>query len=99
VKLYDLMQDKGYSIRTLAKEAGVGITTINYILNGRDGVTYYAGATIRRKICAVLAVEANTIDEFHIAIEYYKGKGQPVKNEVSTGNLTSAEIAALSLAS
>jgi transcriptional regulator with XRE-family HTH domain len=99
VKLYDLMQEKGFSIRTLAKEAGVGATTIHYILNGRDEEIYYAGPTVRRKISGVLGVAASEIDEFQMAIEYYKGKGQPVRNEATTGCLTSAEIAALSLAS
>lgn len=75
MKLYDKMQEKGFTIRALAKEAGIGPTTINYILNGRDGQPHYASATVRSKICKVLGVkEASSIDEFAAAIAYYQGK-------------------------
>ena len=99
MKLYDLMQEKSYSIRRLAKEAKVGATTINYIINGRDGQPHYASTEVRRKISTVLGVEAINIDEFKLAIGYYQGKGQPVRSKITTGNLTSTEITALSLAS
>src|SRR5688500_2464924 len=74
MKLYDWMQEKGYSIRSLAKKADVAASTIDYIINGRKGQTHYASAEVRRKISEALGVEAREIDEFVTAIEYYRGK-------------------------
>jgi transcriptional regulator with XRE-family HTH domain len=75
MRLYDVMQEKGFTIRALAAEAGIAPTTIHYILNGRNGQPHYASPTIRRNICKVLGVkDASSIDEFAAAIQYYQGK-------------------------
>jgi transcriptional regulator with XRE-family HTH domain len=73
VKLYDIMQEKNYGVRALAREAGVSTATINWILNGKSGGPYFAGPNSRRKICKVLGVrDTASVDEFAAAVEYYK---------------------------
>lgn len=73
MKLYDKMQEKNHGTTSLAKEAGVSITAVNFILNGRGGKIYYAGPKVRRKICEVLGIKNPlVIDEFAVAIEHFK---------------------------
>jgi transcriptional regulator with XRE-family HTH domain len=73
VKLYNMMQEKGYGTRSLAKEAGVSTATVNWLLNGKGGEPYYPGPDVRRRICKALgAKDAFSIDEFTAAIEHYK---------------------------
>ena len=97
MKLAELMQRKGYSVRSLAKAAGVGASTIGYILNGREGQVYYAGPNIRRKVSSILEVDASEIDEFRAAIEYYLGKSLPMADKTDIGRNSASDRAVISV--
>ena len=55
-----------FSVRALAKRAGVAPTTVHLIENGRRGPQYL---TIQ-KICQALGVTANEVDEFREALRF-----------------------------
>jgi len=71
MKLWAMMQEKGYSTRELAKKADISTGTLSFILYGRNGKPYLAGPGVRRKICDVLKCEPRDIDEFAAAIDDY----------------------------
>ncbi len=67
--LREVRADRLLSIRELAQQAGVALSSIYIIEMGR--VTPYL-STIRRIACA-LGVDPETVDEFRQAIEVAKG--------------------------
>jgi len=66
MKLKELMANKGYSFRNLAKESGVALSTIERLIYGEMVNPF---PSTMRKIAAVLGQEIREIDEFKAVLE------------------------------
>lgn len=81
MKLADLMVEKNYSYRNLSEEAGIALSALVYIANGK---TKNPHPEKMRNIAKILGVEVQEIDEFAAAMELRRSKEnlQPAFNEL-----------------
>jgi DNA-binding Xre family transcriptional regulator len=71
MKLADLMIEKNYSYRDLSEEAGIALSALVYIVNGK---TKNPHPKKMREIARILDVEVQEIDEFAAAMELRRSK-------------------------
>ncbi len=81
--LEEWMLERGFTQRSLAREAGVSHSIINLII---DGTRVNVRSDTRGKIARTLGVEIRQITEFDRMIRDQLGKGLPVNTISGTGS-------------